>query len=191
MSRQTRRFVPRLEAFDERALPSVTISEFSDGTLQILGDALANHITIQDTGKADAGSVTVEADGQLYVSHGVVTRIQVVTYGGADTVDYWLASDLTTTRTVWVDLGARNDTFTAHLGGQNLAAGSNLNVQAFGRGGADHLTLDAKDVTVGAGTHLAVDLEGGHGKDTVVMNCVPAFCDPTGLVTLTTDERQR
>jgi hypothetical protein len=191
MSRQTRRFVPRLEAFGERTLPSVTISEFSDGTLQILGDAAANHITIQDTGKDEAGSVTVEADGQLYVSRGVVTRIKVLTYGGADTVDYWLVSDLTTNHTVSVDLGMRNDTFTAHLDGQNLAAGASLNIQAFGRGGADRLDLEARGVTIGAGSHLAVDLQGGHGKDAVVMNCNPAFCDPTGLITLATDEKRR
>jgi len=191
MARQTRRFVPRLEAFDERALPSVTVTEFSDGTLQILGDATANHVTITDTGKDLPGSVTVEADGQIYFSQGSVTRIKVLTYGGADTVDYWLVSDLTANRTVSVDLGARNDAFTAHLGGQNLHDGTSLNIQAFGRGGADRLTLDATDVTVGAGTHLAVDLQGGHGKDAVALNCVPAFCDPTGLVTLISDERRR
>jgi len=191
MARQTRRFVPRLEAFDERALPSVTITEFPDGTLQILGDDTANVISIQDTGKPGAGSVVVQADGQFYVSQGNVCRIQVFTYGADDKVDYWLASDLTSNRTVSVDLGLGNDVFTAHLDGQNFAAGTDFLVQAAGGGGKDTLRLDAPAVNLGAGAHFTVDFEGGHGKDGVVFNYSPGLVDPSAVVTLVADQKIR
>ena len=112
MSRQPRRFVPRLEAFDERVLPAVTVLPLTaDGTLTILGDEADNVITISDSGK-DPASLIIEGDGQLFFVDGTVTRIQVFTFGGDDTVDYWLASDLTANRTVHVDLGQGNDSTT-------------------------------------------------------------------------------
>jgi hypothetical protein len=188
MARQTRRFVPRLEAFDERALPSVTITEFPDGTLQILGDDTANVIGIKDSGKLGAGSIVVQADGQFYVSQGNVTRIVVYGYGGDDTVDYWLQSDLTSNRTVQVDLGAGNDAFTAHLDGQNFAAGTDFLVQALGGGGKDTLRMDAVGVNIGA-AYFTVDFEGGHGKDGVLFNYSPASLDPAAVVNLTSDQR--
>jgi hypothetical protein len=191
MARQPRRFVPRLEAFDERALPSVTIDLFPDGTLQIVGDEADNLVTISDTGKPDAGSVTVQADGQFYVADGPVTRIRVVTQGGDDKVDYWLSSDLTGHRTVQVDLGLGNDSFAAHLGGQNFAAGTDFLVQALGGGGKDRLTLDAQKVNLGARTHFTVDFQGGHGKDGIVFNYSPGVVDPTAVVSLTADQKIR
>jgi hypothetical protein len=189
MARQPRRFVPRLEAFDERALPSVTVSYTeTDGLLFIQGSAAADAITITDTGKADAGSVTVFDNGiPVYFSTGLVNRIVVVAGGGADTVDYWLSSDLTTNRTVTADLGAGNDSFTAHLDGQNLVA--NLTMQALGRGGKDHLELDARNVNLGAGTWLTVNFRGGAGKDTVAFNYTPGLVDVSAVVSLTADPR--
>jgi hypothetical protein len=189
MARQTRRFVPRLEALHDRALPSVTFTEFPDGTLQILGDDTANVISISDTGKAGPGSVTVQADGQFYFSQGTVTRIVVFTYGGDDTVDYWLASDLTSNRTVQVDLGLGNDAFAAHLNGQNLAAGTDFVIQALGGGGKDTMTLDAQGLNAGAGASLLVDFEGGKGHDGVTFNYSPGVVDPTASITLTSDQR--
>jgi hypothetical protein len=193
MARQPRRFVPRLEAFDERTLPSVTVSYSPmDGLLLVQGDNTNDVITITDTGKGEAGSVTVfDHNTPVYFSEGPVTRIQVLTYGGDDTVDYWLSSDLTTNRTVWVDLGARNDAFTAHLDRQNLAAGNNLVVQAFGRGGKDRLGLDARQVNLGDHTCLMVDFQGGRGRDAVAFNYAPDWCDPTAEVNLTSDQRVR
>jgi hypothetical protein len=189
MSRQTRRFVPRLEAFGERALPSVTITEFPDGTLQILGDDTTNVISIQDTGKPGAGSIVVQADGQFYVSQGNVTRIQVFSYGGDDTVDYWLQSDLTSNRTVQVDLGLGNDAFTAHLTDQNLTAGTDFLVQAVGGGGKDQLRLDAAGVNIGAGAFFTVDYQGGRGHDGVMFNYAPASVGLGATVSLTSDQK--
>jgi hypothetical protein len=191
MVRQPRRFVPRLEPFDERALPSVTIDLFPDGTLQIVGDDANNVISISDSGKPDAGSVIVQADGGFYVADGPVTRIRVVTLGGDDTVDYQLSSDVTSNRTVQVELGLGNDAFTAHLDGQNFAAGTDFLVQALGEGGKDRLTLDARGVNLGAGTRFTVDFRGGHGKDSIAFNYSPGMVDPTAMVSLTADQKIR
>ena len=191
MARPHRRFVPRLEAFDERVLPSVTTHYTpADGVLVVKGTAAADVITITDAGTADAGAVTVLDHGvPVFTSPGPVTQIMVVTYGGADAVDYRLTSDLTTKRSVTADLGGGNDSFAAHLDGRTLAA--SLRVAALGRSGRDTLTLNARDVGVGAGTWLTVDLRGGMGSDTVKFNYTPAFVDPTGVVSLTADQKVR
>jgi hypothetical protein len=193
MAQLHRRFVPRLEALDARALPSVTVSYSAlDGLLTVRGDTSNDVITITDTGKDGQGSVTVFDHGSpVYFSDLPVTRIEVFAGGGADTVDYWLSSDLTTHRTVTVDLGAGNDSFTAHLDGQNLADGTGLVLQALGRGGKDTLTLDAQEVNLGAGAHLTVDFKGGPGKDTIAFNYSPGLVDPSAVVSLTADQRIR
>jgi hypothetical protein len=187
MPRATARFVPRLEAFDDRSLPSVTITE-SAGTLLIVGNAAPDQVTILDDGTGLPGSVVVQADGQTYVSREPVRNILVETRGGADTVDYWLGGTLVANRTVSVDLGRRADTFTAHVDGLTVPAGVELVIGAFGRGGADRLHLDAVGVNVGAGGLLAADFQGGAGKDAITFNFVPGQVD--GSVSLLTDERR-
>ena len=190
MARQNRRFVPHLEAFDERVLPSVSVTYSPDGVLFIQGTAAADVIAVTDTGAGDAGSVTVFDHGvSVYVATGPVTQIMVNTGGGADTVDYRLTSDLATKRQVTVDLGAGNDVFAAHLDGHTL--GANLLMQALGRRGSDRLTLDAQHVNVGAGTWLTVNFQGGAGSDQVKFNYLPDFVDPTAVVKLTADQRIR
>ncbi|HKB03145.1 MAG TPA: hypothetical protein VKD90_13045 [Gemmataceae bacterium] len=191
MAKPFRRFVPRLETFDERVLPSVTTHyTAADGVLVVKGDATADVIAITDTGKGDAGAVTVFDHGvAVFTSPGLVTQIMVVTYGGADVLDYRLTGDLTTTRAVTADLGAGNDSFTANLDGQTLAA--NLRIQALGRAGKDTLTLNANNVTVGAGTWLTVNLRGGMGSDAVKFNYTPNLVDPTAVVSLTADQKIR
>jgi hypothetical protein len=191
MARQPRRFVPRLEAFDERVLPAVTVLPLTaDGTLTILGDDADDVITVSDTGKNPA-SLIVEADGQFYFVDGFVTRVQVFTAGGDDTVVYRLSSDLASHRTVRVDLGAGDDSFSADVGGQNFAAGTDFLVQALGGRGKDRLTLKAGGVDLGARTHFTVDFQGGGGKDAIAFNYAPALIDPTALVSLTADQKVR
>jgi hypothetical protein len=197
MARQPRRFVPRLEAFDERILPSVDVRPLTaDGTLTIVGDDADDVITISDTGKNPA-SIIVEADGQFYFIDGIVTRIQVFAGGGEDIVEYHLTSDLTSNRTVFVDLGLGNDQFSAtlndpnNLGNQTLAAGTDLVIQALGGGGKDALTLNAVGVNVGAGTHLTVDFQGGRGHDGVKFNYAPASVGDLAVVSLNADQRIR
>src|SRR5262249_35913296 len=142
MARNSRRFIPRLEAFDERSLPSVTVTEFS-GALFITGDDAANTIVILDDGM---GKVQVTGDGQSFPLFTGITSITIQTFGGSDTVDYTLTGDLVGRQTVVADLGARADTFTAHVSDRTVTENSQLIIQAFGDGGGDQLTLDRKSV---------------------------------------------
>lgn len=190
MARQPGRFVPRLEAFDERVLPSVTVTCSPTGILTVKGGAAADVISIRDTGNSDPGSVTVFDHGtQVFASTVPITQIVVMSGRGNDTVDYWLTSGLTSKRQVTADLGAGNDSYAAHLDGQSLAA--NLMMQAVGGAGKDHLELDAGHVTVGAKSWLTVDLRGGTGSDAVAFNYSPDFVDPTAVVKFTSDQKIR
>jgi hypothetical protein len=164
--RRPRRFVPRLEPLDDRALPSVTFTE-TDGTLTILGDQRANTIVVTDTGTEDAGAIQVTADGQTYTSVGAVTRIVITGRGGADNVTYTLTGDLSGDRAVEANLGNQHDSFTANLQG-GLAGGAALSVRALGGNGHDTLTLNAAGVDVAAGATLSVDFNGGNGNDVLL-----------------------
>src|SRR5262249_57164321 len=82
MAKPIRRFVPRLETFDERVLPSVTTNyTATDGVLVVKGDAANDVIAITDTGKGDAGAVTVFEHGvSVFTSTELVSQILVFTY---------------------------------------------------------------------------------------------------------------
>ena len=60
---RSKRFVPRLEALGDRALPSVT-AVVDGGILKIHGDQAANTIEITDTGAATPDAITVLVDGE-------------------------------------------------------------------------------------------------------------------------------
>jgi hypothetical protein len=188
MARTHRRFIPRLESFDERSLPSVTIIE-SGGDLQLIGDDAGNSITIQDDGTANPGNVIVVADGVTYQSTGAIDFIVIQTGRGVDIVDYTMTGVLVGSRTVIADLGARADTFTAHVSGATVGPDSRFIIQAFGDGGGDHLTVDADTVNVGANALFEVDLVGGKAKDTLTANYVPGIIDPTANVTINLQDR--
>jgi len=190
MARDSLRFIPRLEAFDTRVLPAVTIAEVLDPasstyTLRIVGDEGPNQISIFDDGTGFAGAVLVQADGVLYISENPIRNIEVNTLAGMDTVDYWLVADLTSSRTVTADLGTKIDTFTAHLDNRNISADTDLTIRAIGQGGNDRFNLEAQDVFVGASAELTIDFQGGHGREFFNLNDSVSV-DPTGLYTLTT-----
>src|SRR5438270_10361203 len=85
MPMRSHRFVPRLQALDERALPSVSY-DLQGTFLFVTGDAGANAITITDSG-TDSG-VTVVGDGLTYVATTPITHVFVDTQDGDDTVVY-------------------------------------------------------------------------------------------------------
>jgi hypothetical protein len=150
----------RLEVLGERALPSVTVADDGAGTITITGDQRANTIDITDNG---SGGVHIVADGTEYDFAGSVTDIKVLSRGGADVVTYTLADGLTdaVTRTVDVNLGNFNDTFTGTLG--DLPAGSDLHLKVLGGNGQDSLAVTGG----GVAGNLTVELLGGNGKDTL------------------------
>jgi len=186
MSFQTRRFIPRLVALDDRSLPSAMIS-LTGSTLSITGDAGADNIVIQDDGTA-SGITVITADG-TWTATGDVSAIVVNTGGGNDTVEYDLTGDLTTTRLVSVDLGKGADAFTVNLNQHTISgASTNLGITSSGDGGGDALTLNANGATVSPEAHMSVDFSGNAGKDAIAFNYDPGFLDQ-GNVTLTKDQK--
>src|SRR4051812_6140762 len=184
MAKPTRRFVPRLEAFDDRCLPSVNCLQSGD-TLQVLGDDAANVVTITDNVVIDAVTgekgVMVSADGQTWTFGSSVARIQVFTYGGNDTLNYSASGALAASRTLTVDLGTKNDVFNCNMDGLSVGTHTDMIVQAYGQGGGDKIDLSAQNASVGASGSLVVDLQGGHGKDGLTTNFAGMTVDPAGL----------
>jgi hypothetical protein len=182
----------RLEALNDRTLPSVTVVE-DLGTLTITGDAHANDVQIHDDGTAAGLTVTVDGVDQV-LSGDAITNVVIKTRSGSDTVSYTLTADYVgTTRTVDLWLGNGNDTFTADLG-HAIDAASSLALQVHGGNGKDDLsvtgagsvagTLDVQlygqngmdvvsfDYTGDATGSLKVNVDGGNGKDTLSLHYV-------------------
>jgi hypothetical protein len=163
--KRANRFVPRLQALGERALPSVTFAE-ADGTLTITGDQAANSIAVADDGTGSAGGIVVVADGVTYASENSVASIVILSGSGADAVEYRVSGDLSSDRSVKVLLGNQHDTFAASLVGDVLD-GVTFDLLAKGGNGHDSLSVDATGVDVAAGATMNVDLRGGNGHDTI------------------------
>jgi hypothetical protein len=187
MSRPARRFVPRLLAFDERCLPTVTAAIVPGTTiLQITGDANANTITITDNGTANG--VTVVGDGQTFTFTDTIAAITVDAGGGDDVVTYNLTSTLVSSRNIDVHLGAGNDTFTANMSNQGLAPFISLDISTYGEGGKDALTLNAQNFNTDSNSILNIDYVGGPGKNSVNFNYSPGLLD-LGSVILQNNKR--
>jgi hypothetical protein len=166
------RFVPRLEALEQRSLLSCTVT-FNQGVLLIKGDAQANHVKVFDNG-LNSGSplanVSVACDGQSQqFAH--VQVIKVRTLGGNDTVRYELSQPLVGFRAVEVDLGGGDDAFTANLR-SHLTAFSHLDLEVRGdsgrASGTDTLVLNAVNVTIDG--ELDANLDGGAGNDRIFVS---------------------
>jgi hypothetical protein len=192
MSARTRRFVPRLEALNDRWLPSVTIVTTGSigATLQITGDDTANNIVITDDGTG--AGITVNADGQPTWTTPVgmtIAAVVISTLGGDDTVTYNLTGPLTSTRLVSADLGKGNDSFTFNMNNVSVSgSATNLGIIANGGDGNDTLTLNAHGVSVAPDATMSVQLYGQAGKDTINFNYDPGLL-ALGNVTLKKDQK--
>src|SRR4026207_1484923 len=112
MAKTTRRIIPRLEAFDDRCLPSITSWTFDNGTLELAGNqAGADNIALVE----ENGVLTVYDNGTFWGSFSDVTFATVLTGGGNDVVSYSVVGQLTHGQTLHVELGAGNDTFNGNL----------------------------------------------------------------------------
>jgi hypothetical protein len=93
------RFVPRLEALEDRNCPSSIAVE--GHTLLIRGDANANTISITDSGN---GTITGTIDGQTATGT-AINHVVVHSGAGDDTLTYTLTSPLTTPEHLQIDMG--------------------------------------------------------------------------------------
>ena len=101
------RVLPRLEALEDRNCPSVVLQGH---TLLLSGDASGDQVTIRDGGHGNVTATLVDAHGHRSTRSAVgVSQIVLNSNGGADRVDYALTGTLTTSETILLNLGNRND----------------------------------------------------------------------------------
>jgi Ca2+-binding RTX toxin-like protein len=182
------RFVPALDALDERILPAITAAfNPAAGTLVVVGDQLDNTITIS---RNAAGMILVN-NGAIAIQGGTATvanttLIRVFGLDGNDTITLNEANGALPAANLFGGNG--NDILTGGSGNDQLF-GQAGNDTLFGKGGNDLLSGgDGNDVLTGgtgddqvlgdAGNDQLIwnpgdgsDLnEGGDGSDTIVVN---------------------
>ncbi len=133
------RFLPRLEALEDRNLLSCSVV-VNNGILTITGDSAANTVTITDKGTGAPGNVKVVCDGVPTNVMPAIKGIKVNTLDGLDSVRYQLAGNLQAgvAQNVLVNLGSGNDNFVSFFS----APGGLLNNSSLGlnvKGGVGRL----------------------------------------------------
>src|SRR5262245_46195399 len=93
-SHRSRHSVPRLEALEDRCVPTVTVGG-SGGLLTLTGDGAADRVEVRDTGGNLANNMTAIVNGITIRPNRIITRVEVRTGGGDDKVVYNLLSPLT------------------------------------------------------------------------------------------------
>jgi len=153
--RQSARFVPRLEALEDRNCP--TFIGVEGHTLLIIGGPTADTVTIMDSGN---GMVTGTLDGQTATGT-AINNIVVHTGGGNDMLTYTLTSPLTTPEHLQINMGSGMDSATL-----NFSPGitnTRLKVDFTGGRGDDTLTTMFGPIT---NSHVNFRANLGKGADT-------------------------
>jgi hypothetical protein len=167
------RILPRLEALEDRWVPSTVNFDGVTATLTVTGSAGKDTVVITDDGTNNAGAVKVTVNGATVFTSGPtagvdqVHTIKVSTLGGkGDSVEYDLTGDLVNNnRNVSATFGAgKGDRFTANVNG-NLVNGFLL-LQPNGGNGGDKLTGTVTG-SVNGNSFLALLYKGGTGKDQI------------------------
>ncbi|HMC66303.1 MAG TPA: hypothetical protein VKI65_15305, partial [Gemmataceae bacterium] len=154
------RFVPRLEALEDRSCPSCT-TNLVGNTLTVLGDQAANTIQLTDDG---TGTIKITCDGGAEESFAGVTNIVLRSGASGDTVTYELTGDRSGELNLDIALQQGADQFNANLNA-SLLAGAKLDITVNAGNGADTLNLTATNANVAAGAELGVTLNGNNAKD--------------------------
>jgi len=149
------RFVPQLEALEDRNCPSSIAVE--GHTLLIRGDAMANTISITDDG---SGMVSGTIDGET-ASGTAINHVVVHSGAGDDTLTYTLTSPLTTREHLQIDMGGGKDSATLDF--SPGITNTNLKVDFTGHAGDDTLATMFGPIT---GSHVDFRSNLGKGTDT-------------------------
>jgi hypothetical protein len=166
--RRVKSFVPRLEAFEDRCLPSCTATA-SGGVLTILGDARVNNVAITDNGTNGPGSIVVQCDGAR-TSFSNITKVVINTKGGADRVEYDIIGNLQVSREIDVNLGAGNDSFHSIWQGA-IQDGVALTLNASGGAGQDFIAVNASaNVNIPTHAEVSLTLDGNLDKDRLFLD---------------------
>jgi hypothetical protein len=163
------RHIPQLEALENRWCPSCTVKVTGD-TLHVTGDNGNNTVSIVDNG---ALGVVVTCDLMTFPAALGIKHIDVKTKGGDDTVGYTRSAaggTFTGKLDFHANLGDGNDTFTADLGGNGLAAGADVHFDVHGHKGNDAVTINAAGGTFAGKLDVHADLGDGNGTFTGNLN---------------------
>ncbi len=166
-TRAPHRFVPALEAFEDRLVPASVL--LNNGVLNIVGGAGVDQIFITDNG---GGEVIVQSSGPNGTSlrNGAigVDSIVVSTKGGKDHVSYDQTGDRTRSMNMQVNLGSDADGFFGQIHGDILNFRI-MQMQVNGGSGRDIMGLFAdNDVDVQGLALLKMEMNGGDNDDTIV-----------------------
>jgi hypothetical protein len=174
-------FRPRLEALEDRRLLACSVTASASGTLTIGGDNAANTVLITDNGSDAPGNVTVTCDGTAMTPAVAVHAIRISTRGGNDVVGYTLTGPLSgSSRSVRVDLGTGDDSWTANLAG-GLVNGSSWGATVSGSTGNDMLQALVSG-GVSGGSAVAFNYSGGTGNDRLTGQVGTNLADGSSLV---------
>lgn len=196
-SGRPRRFVPELEALEDRQL----LSGYSvhGEVLRITGSNAADTVAITDNGTGSAGDIRFSLNGSTTTISDYISLIKVDTGGGNDTVTYTLTGDLNlqafgSGRHVWVDLGTGDDTFWGQAHHDLLSSDRDyghfvaetlLDISVAGCKGKDTLSMSAygnTGIKIHRNAMLNVLLDGGKGDhDLVTTNIIGELDGYVGL----------
>jgi hypothetical protein len=170
------RFLPHLEALEDRYVLSTFSFNAATATLTVTGTAGKDAIVITDDGTNNAGAVKVTSNGHLLFTSGPtagvnqVHTINVNTLGGDhDSVVYNLIGNMVANnRSVAATFGSgKGDSFAAHVDGSLVNAF--LLLQATGGSGGDTLSGTMTGSLNGA-SFLGFLYKGGTGKDKITID---------------------
>jgi hypothetical protein len=160
------RFTPRVEALEDRCLPSCTAVQ-AGSVLTITANNQQNKVVVSDNGLSNAlDTITATCDGAAHSFNGVA-QVVISVQGVKDTVSYTLPNGLQMIafRTVDVNLRGRNDTFSANVAG-NLLPDAHLVFNVRGGAGNDKINL-AVAGNLAAMSSLVFDAQGGKGTNSM------------------------
>jgi len=163
------RFVPAVEALEDRALAAINISVSGNTVFVTAGTPPAGtvqneRVAIIDNGTSGAGNVIISLKSGVFRPNFAVGQVIVNLVNGNDQVSYTLNGPLTSSsRSIAVSLGRGDDRFTANLLGGTSVSG-NLGITVFGQQGNDRLTGTAVGTFAGVSAFGWTTL-GGQGDD--------------------------
>jgi hypothetical protein len=178
------RFVPRLEALEDRTLPAVNFFVFGS-TLFIVGPTTRHpvgppRVVLVDNGTGNPNNVTAIGQ-QRFFPNVPISNVLVVLNGGHESVSYNLTGDLTVPRTVTVGLNGGSAHFDAVLR-RNLLAGSSLALTVNGSGPHDLIQTEVIGSVLGGAT-LEMNYNELRGDNAIrVVSATGVTVDPGSLI---------
>jgi len=165
-------FVPRLQALDDRIVPTVVSFSTTDHCLTITGDGNSETVRIFDNGTGASGNITVRVGGGADMQiPAYISQVNADMNGGADTVYYFQEGNLQAHRYLNIQLGSGSDKFeTVQM--RDIKASTQLALHVEGGSGDDTLnflksTFLNVDMDIESGATLDAWLAGGDDQDTI------------------------